>query len=185
MANLDLSTCWVSGTPPSAMPSDDLIETHGSLVAFQIQAVAFLSAWLPLAPIIAQGRPGAITYADAKTVVAETLAALKSIGISLVVGLDAGERKSALLHGVLLDPFRFSVNIAESPITNRGASGSGITASRCAEHVMLCLSGSRLGNGVCAVRSFTVGGEQGTLQTAEVTFTTAYTITLPATMLAQ
>lgn len=89
-----------------------------------------------------------------------------------------------MLHAVALDPFGFTVDIAESPVTNRGPSGTGITASLAAELVMLCLSGLRLGNGVCAVRSYSLGGEEGTLQTAEVTFTTAYTITPPASMLA-
>jgi len=102
-----------------------------------------------------------------------------------VVGLESGTRKSAMRHAVALDPFTFAVNVAESPVTNRGASGSGITASRCAEIVILCMSGARLGNGVCALSSFTVGGEEGSLQTAELTFATSYTITPPASWLAE
>lgn len=185
MADIDLAKLWASGAPPAAMPADALIEEHGSLVAFQIHAVAWLSAFLPLAPLVGQSRPHTITYADAKTVAADTVKALRNVGLSLVVGLESGTRKSALRHAVALDPFTFVVNIAESPVTNRGASGSGITASRCAELVILALSGARLGNGVCALTAFQVGGEEGALQTAEVTFATAYTITPPASWLAE
>ena len=185
MANIDLAKLWASGAPPAAMPADALILEHGSLVAFQIHVVNFLSAFLPLAPVVGQDRPYAITYADAKTVAADTVKALRNIGLSLVVGLESGTRKTSLLHAVAFDPFTFVVNIAESPVTNRGASGSGVTAARCAELVMLCLGGSRLGNGSCAVSAFQVGGEEGALQTAEVTFATAYTITPPASWLAE
>lgn len=184
MANLDPSKIWTSGAAPAAMPPDADIAEHGSLVAFQIHVCGILASFLPLAPVIAQRKPGALTWADKKTVASDVAAALKSIGLGIVVSLDAGTRKSSMLHAVALDPFGFTVDIAESPVSNRGPSGTGITASLAAELVMLCLSGLRLGNGVCAVRSYSLGGEEGTLQTAEVTFTTAYTITPPASMLA-
>jgi hypothetical protein len=182
--NVDLSKCWLAGAQPDALPTAEEVSEHGALVAFQMRVVAFLSAWLPLAPVCGQSRPYAVTYADKKTVAAEVTKALKSLGISLVVGLDSGTRSSASLYSVAFDPFSFVVSIAESPVTNRGPSGSGITASRCAELVMLCLSGVRLGNGACAVKSFQVGGEEGALQTAEVTFQTAYVISPPASLLA-
>lgn len=184
MPNIDPSKIWTSGAAPAAMPPDADIAEHGSLVAFQIHVVRFLAEFLPLAPVTGQAKPGACTYADKKTVAAEVERSLRSIGLSIVVGLDAGTRNTAALHAVAFDPFSFSVSIAESPVTNRGASGTGISASRCAELVMLCLSGVRLGNGISAVKSFAVGGEEGTLQTAEITFQTAYTISPPASLLA-
>lgn len=182
--NLDLTKCWIAGAPPDAQPSAEDIAALGALVAFQAHVCTFLRAWLPLAHVVAQAKPGAISYADKKTVAAEVERSLRSIGLSIVVGLDAGTRNTAALHAVAFDPFTFSVSIAESPVTNRGASGTGISASRCAELVMLCLSGVRLGNGISAVKSFAVGGEEGTLQTAEITFQTAYTISPPASLLA-
>lgn len=184
MANLDLSKIWLNGAPPSAAPSADDINEHGSLIAFQIHVCRFLREFLPLAPVVNQSRPGACTYADKKTVASEVAAALKGLGISMVVGLDSGTRNAAMRNSVSFDPFSFVVNIAEAPVTNRGSSGTGITATRCAELVMLCLSGASLGNGSCAVKSFSADGEQGALQTAEVTFSTAYIIAPPASMLA-
>lgn len=183
MPNIDLSKCWTTGAPPAAAPDAADIEVHGSLIAFQIHVVRFLTEWLPLAPVVSQAKPGAITYADKKTVASDVAAALRSIGISMVVGLDSGVRNAAFRNAVAFDPFSFVVNIAESPVTNRSASGTNITASRCAELVMLCLSGASLGNGCCAVKSFTTGGEQGAFQTAEVTFSTAYAIIPPASLL--
>lgn len=185
MATLNLSKCWTTGTPPPAQPDAADIAEHGSLIAFQIHACRWLREWLPLAPVVGQARPGVLTYADAKTIVSDTAAALKGIGISLVVGLDSGTRNASLRNAVSFSPFVFSVNIAENPVTNRGASGSGITAARCAELVMLCFAGGTLGNGSCDVRAFTVGGEEGTLQTAEITLVTAYAITPPADLLAE
>ena len=182
---LDPSKIWLTGAPPPALPAAADIEAHGSLVAFQIHVRDVLRAFLPLAPVTAQPKPGACTYADKRTVASEVESALRSIGISMVVALDAGTRKSAAPHAVCLDPFTFAVAIAENPVTNRGASGTGVTASRAAELAMICLSGLPLGNGVCAVQSYTLGGEEGQLQTAEVTFQTAYTITPPASMLAE
>ncbi len=182
--NIDLSKIWTTGAPPPAAPAAEHIEEHGSLIAFQIHVVRFLTEFLPLAPVTGQSRPGACVYADKKTVAADVSKALQSIGISMVVGLDSGTRNAATRHSVAFDPFSFVVNIAEAPITNRGKTGTGITATRCAELVMLCLSGASLGNGCCAVKSFTAGGEQGALQTAEVTFSTAYVIAPPASMLA-
>lgn len=184
MANLDLAKIWINGAPPPAAPATDDINEHGSLIAFQIHVCRFLREFIPLAPIINQTRPGACTYADKKTVASDVAAALKGIGISMVVGLDSGTRNAALRNSVSFDPFAFVVNIAEAPVTNRGSSGTGITATRCAELVMLCLSGASLGNGCCAVKSFSADGEQGALQTAEVTFSTAYIIAPPASMLA-
>lgn len=184
MANLDLAKCWTTGTPPPAQPDAADVSLHGALVAFQMHVCRFLREWLPLAPVVAQGKPGAITFADKKTIASDVEASLRSIGISLVVGLDTGTRAAAALHAIAFDPFTFVINIAESPVTNRGEKGTGITASRAAELVMLCLSGVRLGNGVSAVKSFSVGGEEGSLQTAEVTFQTSYTITPPASLLA-
>ena len=185
MANLDLSKIWTSGAAPAAMPPDADIAEHGSLVAFQMHVCRFLREWLPLAPVAAQAKPGAITYADKKTVAADVEASLRAIGISLVVGLDTGTRATAALHALAFEQFSFVVSIAESPVTNRGDKGTGISASRAAELVMLCLSGVRLGNGVSAVKSFSVGGEEGSLQTAEVTLQTSYTIAPPASLLAE
>lgn len=184
MANLDLSKIWTTGAPPPAAPDATDIETHGSLIAFQIHVVRFLSEFIPLAPVINQQRPGACTYADKNTIISDVTKALQSIGISMVVGLDSGTRNASTRNAVSFDPFSFIVNIAESPVTNRGKTGTGITATRCAELVMLCLSGASLGNGCCAVKSFSAGGEQGALQTSEVTFSTAYIIAPPASMLA-
>lgn len=184
MPNLDLAKLWLNAAPPPAAPDAGDIEEHGSLIAFQIHVVRFLTEWLPLAPVVSQAKPGSITYADKKTVASETDNALKSIGISLVVGLESGIRTASLKNAVAFDPFTFVVNIAESPITNRGSKGTGITASRCAEHIMLCLSGASLGNGCCAVKSYSTGGELGALQTAEVSFSTAYAIIPPASLLA-
>ncbi len=181
--NIDLSKCWTTGAQPPAAPDSADIETHGSLVAFQIHVVRFLTEWLPLAPVTGQDKPGACTYADKKTVASEVEKALKSIGVSMVVGLDSGTRNASLRNAVTFDPFTFVVNIAESPVTNRSAAGTGVTATRCAELAMLCLSGASLGNGCCSVKSFAVGGEQGSLQTAEVTFSTAYAIIPPASLL--
>lgn len=183
MPNLDLSKIWTTGAPPPAAPDASDVLVYGSLVAFQIHVCLFLRGFLPLAPVAAQAKPGAITYADKKTVVSDVEKALQSIGLSMVVGLDSGTRSSAMRHAVTFDPFSFVINIAESPVTNRGASGTGITASRCAELAMLCLSGASLGNGCCSVKSFTVGSEQGSLQTAEVSFSTAYAIIPPASLL--
>ena len=183
--NLDLSKIWLTGAPPPAAPDSANIEEHGSLVAFQIHVVRFLTEFLPLAPVTGQAKPGACTYADKKTVESDVAKALQAIGISMVVGLDSGTRNAAMRNSVSFDPFSFVVNIAEAPITNRGSSGTGITATRCAELVMLCLSGASLGNGSCAVKSFSADGEQGALQTAEVTFSTAYIIAPPASMLAE
>ncbi len=184
MATLDLAKLWLNAAPPPRAPEATDIETHGSLIAFQIHVVRFLTEWLPLAPVISQKRPGSCTYADKHTVASDVIAALKAIGISMVVGLDSGTRNASMLNAVSFDPFSFVVNIAESPLTNRGKTGTGITATRCAELVMLCLSGASIGNGCCAVKSFTAGGEQGALQTAEVTFSTAYIIAPPASLLA-
>ena len=184
MANIDLLKIWTTGAPPPAAPDSADVETHGSLIAFQIHVVRFLAEFLPLAPVTGQAKPGACTYADKKTVANDVAKALQAIGISMVVGLDSGTRNAATRHSVAFDPFSFVVNIAESPVTNRGARGTGVTATRCAELVMLCLSGASLGNGCCAVRSFSADGEQGALQTAEVTFSTAYIIAPPASWLA-
>ena len=182
MPNIDLTKCWINGAPPQAAPLQTDIAEHGSLIAFQLHAVRFLEDWLPLAPIIAQNKK-AITYADKKTVAADVETTLRSIGISLIVGLDSGIRNAAMRNAVSFDPFTFVVNIAESPITNRGPRGTGITASLCAELVMLCFAGASIGNGGCSVKAFQTGGEEGTLQTAEVTLSTAFIITPPASML--
>lgn len=185
MPNIDLSKCWLTGAPPPKDPSAEDIETYGSLVAFQIHVCRFLREWLPLAPVFSQDKPGVLSYADKKTVEAEVNAALKSIGISLVVGLDSGTRNASLRNAITFNPFTFVINIAESPTTNRGANGSKMTASRCAEHVMLCLAGATLGNGSCDVKGFITGGEEGVYQTARVTLSTAYTIIPPASLLAE
>ena len=185
MATLDLAKLWLNAAPPPKSPDATDIETYGSLIAFQILVCRWLTEFLPLAPIISQKRPGACTYADKHTVASDVSAALKGIGISMVVGLDSGTRNASTRNAVSFDPFSFVVNIAEAPLTNRGKTGTGITATRCAELVMLCQSGASLGNGCCAVKSFTAGGEQGALQTAEVTFSTAYIIAPPASMLAE
>lgn len=184
MPNIDLTKCWLNGAPPSASPLADDINEHGSLIAFQIHACRFLTEWLPLAPLYAQKRIGVLSYADKKTVAAEVNHALRRIGLSMVVGLDAGTIKSAMRGAVCFSPFSFVVNIAESPITNRGASGCKITASRCAENVMLCFAGAQLGNGVCEIKGFEVGGEEGKLQTAQVTVSTSFTIIPPDSLLA-
>ncbi len=184
MANLDLSKCWISGAPPDPAPDAAEAAEHGALVAFQLHVVRWLNAWLPLAPVAAQAKPGAITYADKRSVVSEVENSLRSVGISLVVGLDRGTRKSAMRNAVLFDPFVFSVSIAENPLTNRSSRGSGLTASQAAELVMLCFSGGRLGSGSCEVIAFSTGGEEGSLQTADVTLQTAYLITPPESLLA-
>lgn len=182
--NIDLTKCWLNAAPPSPLPTAAELAEFGALVAFQIVAVRFLSEWLPLAAVAGQAKPGAITYADKKTVASETVAALRSVGISLVVALDSGTRSSAAPHAVYLDPFRFAVRVAESPVTNRGSKGSGVTASRAAELAMLCFSGQRIGNGVASLVSFSVDGEEGTLQTADVVLQTSYLIPTPAELLA-
>jgi hypothetical protein len=185
MPNIDLTKCWLNAAPPPAAPDAADIEEHGSLIAFQIHVVRFLTEWLPLAPVVSQAKPGAITYADKKTVATDVTKALQSIGLSMVVGLDSGTRNSAMRHAVTFNPFSFVINIAESPITNRGSKGTGITASRCAEHVMLCLSGATLGNGSCDVKAFSTGGEEGILQTAQLTFSTAYAIVPSASLMSE
>lgn len=183
MRNIDLSKCWLNGTPPPAAPSADDINEHGSLIAFQIHVCRFLTEWLPLAPVYAQKRIGVLSYADKKTVAAEVNHALRRIGLSMVVGLDTGTVKSGMRSAICFSPFSFVIHIAESPITNRGARGCKITASRCAENIMLCFAGAQLGNGVCEIKGFEVGGEEGKLQTAQVTVSTSFTIIPPESLL--
>ena len=184
MATIDLSKCWTTGSPPQPAPYAEDIATHGALIAFQMHVVRFINAWLPLAPVGNQTK-NAITYADKKTVISDVTNSLRSIGISLVIGLDSGIRNSAMRNAVSFDPFTFSVRIAESPVTNRGPRGTGITATHCAELVMLCFAGASLGSGCCSVKSFATGGEEGTLQTADVTFATSYIITPPASLMTE
>jgi hypothetical protein len=181
---IDPAKCWQDGAPPAPLPTAGELAEHGALVAFQLVCVRFLRAWLPLAPVAAQRKPGAITYADKRTVAGETNDALRGIGLSMVVSLDSGTRNSATLHSLKLDPLRFAVSVAEAPATNRGAGGTGVTASRAAELAMLCFSGVRIGNGVASVVAFEVGGEEGALQTADVTLQTAYLVPTPASLLA-
>lgn len=176
MRNIDLSKCWINGAPPPKDPDAADVNEHGSLIAFQIHVCRFLREWLPLAPVYAQKKPGVLSYADKQTVADEVNKALQTIGISMVVGLDTGTVKSAMKNAIVFSPFSFVVNIAESPLTNRGTNGSRITASRCAEHVLLCLAGASLGGGVCEIKGFEVDGVQGKLQTAKVTVSTSYTI---------
>ena len=180
---IDPKKCWREGAAPDPLPTDAELAEHGALVGFQIVAVRFLTEWLPLDPVVKQRKPGTIIYADAKTVAAEVQKSLTAIGLSMVVGLDSGTRNSATLHSVKLDPFRFSVSIAESPITNRGERGTGITASCAAELAMLCFSGARVGNGTASVVAFSTGGELGNLQTADITLQTTYLIPTPANLL--
>jgi len=185
MPNIDLTKCWITGAPPQAAPLEADINEHGSLIAFQMHAVRFIEAWLPLAPVINQTRSNIVTYADKKTVISDVAKTLRSIGLSMVVGLENGTRKSAMIHAVAFDPFTFVVNIAENPVTNRSSRGSGITASAVAEQVMFCFAGAQLGNGSCSIRSFVTGGEEGTLQTAEVKISTAYTIMPSASLMTE
>lgn len=185
MANIDLTKCWTTGAPPQAMPLEEDITKYGSLIAFQKHAIRFIEQWLPLAPIVNQDRANVITYADKKTVVSDVSKTLQTIGLSMVVGLESAKKTSALIHAITFDPFTFAVNIAENPITNRGSRGSGMTASAVAENVMMCFAGTLLGNKSCSIVSFVTGGEEGTLQTAEVKISTAYTIMPPASLLAE
>ena len=180
---IDPTKCWREGTQPDPLPTDEELAAHGALIGFQLVAVRFLNAWLPLDPIVKQRKPGAITYADKKTIFSEVNETLRAIGLSMIVGLDSGIRNSATLHSIKLDPFRFVISIAENPITNRSARGTNITASRAAELAMLCFSGARIGNGVASVTAFQTDGEEGALQTAEVTLQPSYLIPTPQELL--
>lgn len=182
---IDPNKCWTTGAPPQPAPYDDDIAEHGSLLAFQIHVCRILAAWLPLAPIANQRRAGAITYADKKTVLSDVVTSLRSIGVSMVITLESGKRNSSLLHSVTFDPITYGVRIAEAPKTNRGPTGTNMSATAVAEQVMLCLSGLRLANGLSKLDSFIMGGEEGDLQTAELTFSTAYAITPPASLLTE
>jgi hypothetical protein len=183
MANIDLTKCWTTGEPPQRDPLAEDITKHGALIAFQMHVIRFLEQWLPLAPVANQTKKGAITYADKKTVLSDVINSLRSIGISLVVTLESGKRNSAMMYAMTFDPFVFSVRVGESPKTNRGTNGTGMTATAVAEQIMFCLSGAQLGNGTCKINSFMIGGEEGELQTAEVTISTAYAI-IPTALLA-
>jgi len=185
MPNIDLTKCWITGAPPQATPLQIDIDKEGSLIAFQLHAVRFIESWLPLAPVISQSRANVVTYADKKTVISDVSKTLQSIGISMVIGLENGTRTSAMIHAIAFDPFTFAVNIAENPVTNRGSRGSGMTATAVAEQVMMCFAGAQLGNGSCSIVSFITGGEEGTLQTAEVKISTAYTIMPSASLLTE
>ena len=48
---------------------------------------------------------------------------------------------------------------------------------------LLCFSGARIGNGTASVTAFQTDGQEGTLQTAEITLQTSYLIPTPANLL--
>jgi hypothetical protein len=177
---IDTAQLWNGGAEPDGTLSDDAIATHCTFIALLLKAVEILRAFKPLAPIARQGKPGAITHEDAAAILAQVNAALQAVGISIVVGLGSGVRKSALKHGACISPFSFTVSICESTITNRGRRGTLITCSAAAELVILALSGIRLANGVCAFAGFqALGIDVDGRQLTTLTFETALEITLP------
>jgi hypothetical protein len=87
--------------------------------------------------------------------------------------LDSGTRNSATLHSLKLDPLRFAtVSVAEAPAHQpRRGRHLGVTASRAARNfaMLCCLPASGSATAWPASSPFEVGGEEGALQTADVT----------------
>jgi len=180
---LDLTKCWKDGRAPDPKLDADDIEREGALIAFQKKVCAVLVEWLPLAPVFAQNKPGVLVYEDKRTVASEVATALQAVGISMVVGLKSAVRSSGLKNAITFSPLTFTVSIAEAPITNRGQRGTGITCTRCAELVILALSGLTLANGVVQLSNVSSGGDDGDLQMLTLAFNCALVVTPPENLL--
>jgi len=180
MATVNTARLWRGGAAPTRELAASDIAEAGHLVALQRKVAAVLRAFTPLAPIQMQNLPGAITYEDAATIRRDVERSLATAGISLVVGIRSGARRSDAPHACHLAPVTFTVSIGEGTAANRSARGSGITCTRAAELVILALSGLPLANGVCAFAGFTsFGTDEDGLQTAVLAFETDITLSLP------
>lgn len=178
---LNTSKLWIGGTPPPPALTDPEIRLHGHKIALLRKTCAILRAYLPLAPVARQDRPGAVTHRDEATVQSILESSLASLGVSLVVSFSGGENRSRIPAEIRLEPCRFAVTVYEAPLFNRSAKGSGIPCDLALEHVMSALNGLPLANGICGFDAFRQIGElQDGLQVSSALFTTALTIRPPS-----